>query len=467
MRHILLLLMPSLLLAACGKEPPTSTPAETTPVILFDEEDMSGADLPSEVEDMSAHADMSVAHDMPAGVDMSVDMPAPDPCEAVACEHGGVCQNGACVCVLGRGGERCEQQCALMFSGAGEPISTFLYGNNIEDVLWNDPTILPDENGGFVMWLSGGVARASVTDHKVRLYRATSQDGVSWALDTSPVFVPGAEGTWDSVKVETPSVVRDKTGLYHLYYSGTDKEEPAGVYAIGHATSSDGITWERDPANPVITAATGSDWGVYTAAEPGALYDAIADEIKLYYVGAGGSADVRGQFAILLATSEDGSSFTHHTDAAGNREPVWSLTESYIEDDAFGYRGLSTPAVARAADGSIYLAHDVVKWPKYPDDPNREPDPNAFEQDAISLAVSQDGLVFEEVSNNIVEREEGTWYEREVRAPAIVLDGTGRARLWFAAGENLVITGTPPDYIDWSEHTESFGVVDVSTDCAR
>ena len=454
------------LLMACGKEPPQ--PAETTPpVILFD--DMSTQDMGAVEEDMSSYRDLDTTEDLGEAVDMNVgeDMTPADPCESITCEHGGACQDGACVCALGRGGELCGQRCGLAFSGAGEPVSTFLYGAGVDDVLWNDPTILPDENGGFVMWLSGGVARASVTDHKVRLYRATSPDGMNWTLNTDPVFVPGEEGAWDSVKVETPSVLRDRDGLYHLYYSGTDKEEPAGVYAIGHATSSDGISWARDPANPVITTATDSDWGVYTAAEPGAIYDSSADEIKLYYVGAGGSADVRGQFAILLATSQDGSSFTHHTDATGNREPVWSLTESYVEDDSFGYRGFSTPSAAQAADGTIYLAHDVVQWPKYPDDPDREPDPNAFEQDSISLARSQDGLSFEEVAVDIVEREAETWYEREVRAPAIMFDASGGARLWFAAGEDLVITGTPPDFIDWADHTESFGVVEVSTDCAE
>lgn len=435
-------------------------------MILYD--DMSALDMSTTGEDMSSSQDLDTRVDLGGDIeDMSEDMAPADPCDAITCEHGGRCQQGACVCALGRGGERCQTRCALAFSGAGEPVPAFLYGATLDDVLWNDPTILGDDSSGYVMWLSGGIARASVTDHKVRLYRATSPDGLTWNLDSAPVFVPGEEGAWDSVKVETPSVVRDKNGLYHLYYSGTDREEPAGVYAIGHATSMDGITWTRDPANPVITTATGSDWGVYTVAEPGALYDASADEIKLYYVSAGGSADVRGQFAILLATSEDGSSFTHHTDASGNREPVWSLSEAYIEDDTYGFRGLSTPAVAQAADGVIYLAHDVVQWPKYPDDPDRDPDPNGFEQDSISLAASEDGISFEEVAVDIVAREPGQWYEREVRAPAIVLDGEGRARLWFAAGEDLVVTGTPPDYIDWSEHTESFGVVEVSTACER
>ena len=65
--------------------------------------------------------------------------------------------------------------------------------------------------------------------------------------ESGRVLGPGEAGTWDSASVAYPTVFQD-AGLFHMFYAGTDGE----TWAVGHATSFDGVRWLRDPANPVV-----------------------------------------------------------------------------------------------------------------------------------------------------------------------------------------------------------------------
>jgi len=60
-------------------------------------------------------------------------------------------------------------------------------------------------------------------------------------VDPKPVLEPGSKGSWDEVRVDTPSVVKTDDG-YAMYYAGASAD---GVIMIGMATSSDGITWKK------------------------------------------------------------------------------------------------------------------------------------------------------------------------------------------------------------------------------
>lgn len=426
---------------------------QSTDMMLDLLEDMPGRDMTSDMRTVDQPVDM------PDLLDMAPDQPTEDmtdmtsdPCEAVTCEHNGACVNGQCVCPTGWRGDRCQTSCDLIWGQPSMPVTTFNFGAGLPDVLWNDPTILKTNNT-WTMWLTGGITPQSKTDKKVRVYRATSNDGLSWQLNTSPLIEPGAQGAWDDKAIETPSVIVDAQGIYHLYYSGASFNDGPGVYAIGHATSTDGITWTKDPNNPILTTATNSDWGVFTVAEPAAVFNPKTQQIHLYYVSAGGSADVTGQFAILLATSQDGSTFTHHTDEQNNRQPVWSLTTSYAPD--MRYRGFSTPAIAIGPGGRFHLTHDVVQAPMG--------DPNGFDQVALGYATSDDGVHFKEENANLVIRGARRWFEREIRAPYLVFDGQ-TVRMWFAGGQNLIPAG-PPDFIDWPQHIESFGYIEGTYMC--
>ena len=75
----------------------------------------------------------------------------------------------------------------------------------------------------------------------VRLFRAISKDGYSWKRNSIPLLSPGSPGSWDSVKAETPSVVKIPDGTYRMYYAGSNIPDSEAGFQMGFAYSRDGI----------------------------------------------------------------------------------------------------------------------------------------------------------------------------------------------------------------------------------
>lgn len=86
--------------------------------------------------------------------------------------------------------------------------------------------------------------------------------------DSAHGFVKKAEvlgpvsGTWESDKVGRPSVLVEG-GVYKMWYDGST----AGVRHVGYATSTDGLTFTRHPANPIFLNA-----GAIDVKKVGAVY---------------------------------------------------------------------------------------------------------------------------------------------------------------------------------------------------
>lgn len=110
-------------------------------------------------------------------------------------------------------------------------------------VLWEGST--------YRMWYTG------CTIMRCQIGVATSPDGIHWTRESSiPVLTNGSTGAWDSRDVLGPVVIYSD-GLYHLWYSGRSVQAFL-VYSIGHATSPDGVTWTKDPDNPVVRPSIGA-----------------------------------------------------------------------------------------------------------------------------------------------------------------------------------------------------------------
>jgi uncharacterized repeat protein (TIGR01451 family) len=107
------------------------------------------------------------------------------------------------------------------------------------------------DGGLYKMWYtgfdSGGVGRIGY---------ATSPDGVTWTkYGSNPVLNVGASGSWEDEDASWPTVIKEGS-IYHLWYTGAD-----GVTSrIGHATSSNGTNWTKDPANPVLDIGPPGAW---------------------------------------------------------------------------------------------------------------------------------------------------------------------------------------------------------------
>ena len=198
-----------------------------------------------------------------------------------------------------------------------------------EEGLVGSPSVMPDPDGGLVMFYQGGVAMPSIG-------RAVSTDGLSWTKDPDPVLVgalgpsvvfaygetwlfatrPNETGIWravdagsgfafDAAPIIEPRpasrdafdrlTVADPFALavptlgpetrIHLWFSGST-DEPADAVAVGYASSFDGITWERfGGEKPMLKA---------DAAQPTVLLDASGG-LMLY------RASVASRFALNAA----------------------------------------------------------------------------------------------------------------------------------------------------------------------
>ncbi len=126
------------------------------------------------------------------------------------------------------------------------------------------------------------------------------------AFPGNPVLEPGAEGEWDSWNLATANVLK-VVDTYHMYYEAGSE----GVidYQIGHATSTDGIQWTKDPANPVIAFGDSGVWDDRETWDPFVIYE--DGLFKMWY---GGTTMLNGKrdFQIGYASSKDGINFSRY-----------------------------------------------------------------------------------------------------------------------------------------------------------
>lgn len=118
---------------------------------------------------------------------------------------------------------------------------------------------------------------------------AVSADGVYWSrYGSEPVFKASGSSAWDSGYAYAWSVLKIG-GAYYMYYSGGTSASNQG---IGYATSSDGITWVKQPT-PIFHVSDGVTWRAGRTYTPCVLYDASqfsghgdACYYKMWFTGA-------------------------------------------------------------------------------------------------------------------------------------------------------------------------------------
>lgn len=143
-----------------------------------------------------------------------------------------------------------------------------------------------------------------------QLALAYSDDGIDWirtgvSPDYPPIVVPtNDDAAWDGRYTYQATMIVAQDG-YHLFYSGSNDITSVGVpgYAngIGHAYSDDGLTWTKDPDNPIFRYTDGVAWRTSRSYTPWVL-NTISGSCslnKMWFTGANSS--VR---AVGYATSE-------------------------------------------------------------------------------------------------------------------------------------------------------------------
>lgn len=182
------------------------------------------------------------------------------------------------------------------------------YATSDDGTTWvKHPT--PVLTGGSQLWQDSHVSvpRVVLVDDTLHMWftsanragHATSTDGIEWSQTTDPVM-EGEAGTWDSDMVFISDVIYNGTG-YTAWYTGMSQDD----YAVGYATSSDGIDWTK-LADPVLSPSE-SGW------ESGFFYGssvvANGERYYLWYGALNNSERVR----IGRATSLDGINWSNTT----------------------------------------------------------------------------------------------------------------------------------------------------------
>jgi hypothetical protein len=176
-----------------------------------------------------------------------------------------------------------------------------------------------------------------IYEYSIRRATATTPDG-PWVPDPEPALLPGGPGAWDGASVSHPSVVRDGS-TWLMFYTGHASKEPkgddpsastmdlGGASAMGLATSTDGVTWIRQPT-PVFVGSSDAAW------EEGAIARTTVarhgDGFVVVYAGRTGGS--RG-----VAVSTDGIEWERIADQpalTGIDVPRPAIFSTYLLEDA-------------------------------------------------------------------------------------------------------------------------------------
>lgn len=259
----------------------------------------------------------------------------------------------------------------------GEP----LYGSKQTKSVFDPFVFMEDET--FVMILSERKNKS--------LVRLESADGIRWSAPQT--ILEPVEDTWEHL-VNRATIVKDS--IYHLFYTGQSPD----VSKIGHATSTDGISFTRDPMNPVL-APTEQEEGE-SVMNPCVVYNKNKGCFQMWYAaGENYEPDV-----IFYAESKDGQTWTKR------KQPVLTkLSEHEWEKAKVG--GCD---VKISEDGQYlmyyigYQNEDVAR---------------------ICFATSSDGIVWERTDSNLIIAPTQDGWDSDATYKPSYLEHGGKAYLWY------------------------------------
>jgi hypothetical protein len=120
------------------------------------------------------------------------------------------------------------------------------------------------------------------------IFSSVSADGEDFSQESVRlVFDIGRSEAWDCFEVTTPRIFERKDVFYMVYAGQSDPALKDIPHAFGLARSSDLITWERYPGNPVFRKGQDGSW------DDGAIWfgTVFAWDDRLYLIYEGGTAE--------------------------------------------------------------------------------------------------------------------------------------------------------------------------------
>ncbi len=192
----------------------------------------------------------------------------------------------------------------------------------------------------YQMWYSGLGGTTANDGHEIGY--AVSMDGMSWTRHPwNPLVRRGKQpGSWDRDDADVGCVAFDgDAGVFHLWYLGTNN---GGIgTTFGHATSADGIFWDKDLLSPLdpfddTDSELGRVWGCDALYEDGRFhfwaggvnFDHGIDSTEDFYQSA--------RYDIAWLETRDGANFS-----GGDLV----LEHAGFGSDAFDAEGVHQPSV--------------------------------------------------------------------------------------------------------------------------
>ena len=178
------------------------------------------------------------------------------------------------------------------------------------------PTVIKD-GSTYKMWYSGQAA-----GNVRRILYCTSSNGTTWSNHQMVVNL-GSEGTYDTVRCQAPTVIKDGS-IYKMWYSGYDGTN----FRIIYCDSSNGTTW----SNHQMVVNIGVE-GTISAYHPVVKYDTDSSLYRMWYSGSDG-VDLH----ILYCDSVDGLTWLNHKivmskGAEGTYDTTYVFEPTVLLDD--------------------------------------------------------------------------------------------------------------------------------------
>ncbi len=324
----------------------------------------------------------------------------------------------------------------------------------------------------YQMWYGG------VDGSTIRIGYATSPEGITWTKYAgNPVLDVGPSGSWDEFIACGPMVLYNGT-TYQMWYHGHDGSN----YRIGYATSPDGITWAKNPANPVLDIGPPGSWDDTYLVEPTVLYDGVT-----YHMWYGGSDGSNGR--IGYATSPDGITWTKNgSDPVLDIGPPSSWDDTHVGGPTVLHDGTTYHMWYAGHDGANYRIGYATSpgwnmWTKIGANPVLDLGPPGSWEDTyaylpvvlydgltyrmwysgwdgahrrLGYATSSDGVTWtKHPSNPVLDLgPPGSWDEIHAYSPSVLYDGT-IYHMWYTGADNTdtyrIGYATSPDGIIWTK----------------
>lgn len=266
------------------------------------------------------------------------------------------------------------------------------------------PSVVKD-GGKYFLFYCGGPSGPKTGEELVRyqLGLALSDDGVQWTKQPKPLLELGERDDFHCA----PTLLRSpegelfkQDGLWHLLYNSNRPDD------VDHATSRDGLTWEKDPLNPIFK----------RAYAPNVVQ--VGDELRLYYISKPARKDGQAvPWQVHLATGKDFSSLKDHP---GN--PILVVSQPW-EKGALFY-----PYVLR--EGKTWVMFYASYWQ---DLSFRE------QRTAIGMATSPDGVRWTKSDRNpvLTPTPGSTFDSRYTSSQSVIRDGDGY-KLYYGSRIDMI-----------------------------